>query len=82
MNEIFFFFLQNTLTSLSNRSEQPQTVPITNETMVETKKLWDAVEELRKNLTHINQSLTTNLTWVQEDFAKDHVSSFEKLKLL
>lgn len=56
-----------------------QAVPITNETLVETKKLWDAVAELSKNLTHINQTLTTNITWVKEDFDKDHVSLLQKL---
>ncbi|XP_003424771.1 uncharacterized protein LOC100680350 isoform X1 [Nasonia vitripennis] len=63
--------IQNTLTGLSNITQPTQSVP-SNETLVETKKLWDAVAELSKNLTHINETLTTNITWAQEDISKDH----------
>lgn len=63
--------LESTLRSLANATQQAPKVP-TNKTLVETGKLWDAVAELRKNLTLINQTLTTNITWAQEDIDKDH----------
>ena len=61
------------MTGLSNTTQQTQTVP-TNETLIETKKLWDAIAQLNKNITHINQTLTMNITWAIEDLANDHVS--------
>lgn len=57
---------------LSNKTQRYDVVP-SNETRVETKKLWESIDQLSKNLTMINKTLSINITWIKEDWANDHV---------
>lgn len=66
-------FQDNIANLTTNLTQQGRKLPI-NQTLIESGKLWTAIGLLSKNLTHIKETLSRNLTWAIEDQIKDHVS--------
>ncbi|XP_043285229.1 uncharacterized protein [Venturia canescens] len=62
--------IRHSLLDLSNMTLRPQTP--TNESRIKDEALSNAIAQLASNLTHINETLSRNITWIAEDQAKDH----------
>ncbi|XP_034947161.1 uncharacterized protein [Chelonus insularis] len=69
--------LQQNITNIGHRVEELSKVTEhsampTNESKIQAEQLSHTVSQIKTNLSHINETFTRSLQWIQEDQKKDH----------